>query len=120
MPGASPGIGYGLTETNALGANNNGDTYVEKPSSTGFPLPLLMDLRVIDDSGNVLNENENGEVCIKSAATFRCYWKNQEATDECLDGCCSFIDWQYSSISVVLCCTSLFDEPHSSMDLDPI
>ena len=85
MPGASPGIGYGLTETNALGANNNGDTYVEKPSSTGFPLPLLMDLRVIDDNGNVLNENENGEVCIKSAATFRCYWKNQEATDECLD-----------------------------------
>jgi acyl-CoA synthetase (AMP-forming)/AMP-acid ligase II len=85
MPNASPGIGYGLTETNALGANNNGETYLDKPTSTGFPLPLVMELRVIDDNGNVLKENENGEVCIKSAATFRCYWKNQEATDECLD-----------------------------------
>ena len=39
MPKSNPGIGYGLTETNALGANNAGDTYIAKPMSTGFQCP---------------------------------------------------------------------------------
>ena len=85
MPETNPGIGYGLTETNALGANNAGDTYISKPMSTGFPVPKIIELKIIDDEGNTLKTNENGEVCIKSAATFRCYWKNPEATEDCLD-----------------------------------
>ena len=85
MPETNPGIGYGLTETNALGANNAGDTYLSKPTSTGFPVPKIIELKIIDDEGNTLETNENGEVCIKSAATFRCYWKNPEATEDCLD-----------------------------------
>ena len=85
MPETNPGIGYGLTETNALGANNAGDTYLSKPKSTGFPVPKIIELKIIDDEGNTLETNENGEVCIKSAATFRCYWKNPEATEDCLD-----------------------------------
>ena len=85
MPNTNPGIGYGLTETNALGANNAGETYLAKPTSTGFPVPKIIELKVIDDEGKTLNENENGEVCIKCAATFRCYWKNPEATEDCLD-----------------------------------
>ncbi len=85
MPETNPGIGYGLTETNALGANNAGDTYLSKPMSTGFPVPKIIELKIIDDEGNTLETNENGEVCIKSAATFRCYWKNPEATEDCLD-----------------------------------
>ena len=85
MPETNPGIGYGLTETNALGANNAGDTYLAKPMSTGFPVPKIIELKFVDDDGNALETNENGEVCIKSAATFRCYWKNPEATQDCLD-----------------------------------
>ncbi len=85
MPETNPGIGYGLTETNALGANNAGDTYLSKPMSTGFAVPKIIELKIIDDNGNTLETNENGEVCIKSAATFRCYWKNPEATEDCLD-----------------------------------
>ena len=85
MPKTNPGIGYGLTETNALGANNAGDTYLSKPRSTGFAVPKIMDLKIVDDHGKDLKANENGEVCIRSAATFRCYWKNPKATAECLD-----------------------------------
>ena len=84
LPNTNPGIGYGMTETNALGANNAGEVYVKKPASTGFGLPLLMELKIIDDDGNDLNTNETGEVCIKSASTFKGYWKNKEATDEAL------------------------------------
>ena len=41
--------GYGLTETNALGANNAGDTYLSKPTSTGFPVPKIIELKIIDE-----------------------------------------------------------------------
>ena len=34
-----------MTETNALGANNTGEVYVQKPESTGYALPLLMALK---------------------------------------------------------------------------
>ena len=81
----SPGIGYGLTETNALAANNAGDLYSEKPSSTGFPLPKLIDLKIVDDDGNDLGTDEIGEVRIRGACNFKNYWKNQDATDEVLD-----------------------------------
>lgn len=81
----SPGIGYGLTETNALAANNAGDLYSEKPSSTGFAIPKLIDLKIIDDDGNDLKTDEIGEVCIRGACNFKSYWKNQDATDEVLD-----------------------------------
>lgn len=84
MKDTSPGIGYGLTETNALAANNHGDVYVQKPNSTGFAIPKLIDLKIIDDDDNDLPIGEIGEVCIRGACTFRCYWKNQEATDEVL------------------------------------
>ena len=30
-----PGIGYGMTETNAYGPQNTGDDYLRKPTSTG-------------------------------------------------------------------------------------
>ena len=85
MKDTNPGIGYGLTETNALAANNHGDVYVQKPNSTGFAIPKLIDLKIVDDDGNELPLGEIGEVCIRGACTFRCYWKNQEATDEVLD-----------------------------------
>ena len=85
MKDTNPGIGYGLTETNALAANNTGDVYLQKPDSTGFAVPKLIDLKIVDDDGNELPTGEIGEVCIRGACTFRCYWKNQEATDEVLD-----------------------------------
>ena len=85
MKDTNPGIGYGLTETNALAANNTGDVYLQKPESTGFAVPKLIDLKIVDDDGNALPQGEIGEVCIRGACTFRCYWKNQEATDEVLD-----------------------------------
>jgi len=85
MKDTNPGIGYGLTETNALAANNTGDVYLQKPDSTGFAVPKLIDLKIVDDDGNELPKGEIGEVCIRGACTFRCYWKNQEATDEVLD-----------------------------------
>ena len=48
-----PGLGYGMTETNAYGPQNTGDDFIAHPTSTGRPVPI-MDLRVTDPEGNEL------------------------------------------------------------------
>ena len=77
-------IGYGLTETNAGGTNAGGQFLLNKPSTAGFPMPLITEIRIVNEQNRVLDHDEEGEIEIKSASNFICYWKNQEATDEVL------------------------------------
>jgi acyl-CoA synthetase (AMP-forming)/AMP-acid ligase II len=80
FPGGFPLLGYGLTETNAVGCGNFNENYIAKPGSTGTASKPMVDLAILDDSGNKLAQGEVGEVCIRSVANFRGYWKNEEAT----------------------------------------
>ncbi len=80
FPGGFPLLGYGLTETNAVGCGNFNENYLAKPGSTGRASKPLVDLRILDDAGNELPQGQVGEVCIRSVANFRGYWKNDEAT----------------------------------------
>jgi acyl-CoA synthetase (AMP-forming)/AMP-acid ligase II len=80
FPGGFPLLGYGLTETNAVGCGNFNENYLAKPGSTGRPSKPMVDLRILDDQGNELPQGQVGEVCIRSVANFRGYWKNEEAT----------------------------------------
>jgi long-chain acyl-CoA synthetase len=78
---------YGLTETTALGSNNVGENYRNKPASVGQPTPPLMEVKIVDEMGNALVTGEIGEICFKSCANFRCYWKKEKETAEAmLDG----------------------------------
>lgn len=84
---AAPGIGYGLTETNAIGAVNAGAAYVANPASTGRIVPAVTEFKIIDADGNKLPVGERGELCIKSTANCRGYWNKPEATREAfIDG----------------------------------
>ncbi len=80
FPGGFPLLGYGLTETNAVGCGNFNENYLAKPGSTGRPSQPLVDLAILDDLGAELPQGAVGEVCIRSVANFRGYWKNDEAT----------------------------------------
>jgi acyl-CoA synthetase (AMP-forming)/AMP-acid ligase II len=80
FPGGFPLLGYGLTETNAVGCGNFNENYLAKPGSTGRASKPLVDLAILDDLGNELPQGQVGEVCIRSVANFRGYWKNEEAT----------------------------------------
>ncbi|WP_324073638.1 MAG: class I adenylate-forming enzyme family protein [Erythrobacter sp.] len=80
FPGGFPLLGYGLTETNAVGCGNFNENYLAKPGSTGRPSKPMVDLAILDDAGNPLANGQVGEVCIRSVANFRGYWKNEEAT----------------------------------------
>ena len=80
-----PGIGYGLTETNALGTLANGDEYVSHPSTAGRVVPPLTEIKIFDEKWNELPEGEIGEIAIRSESNMLGYWKNEEATSECMN-----------------------------------
>lgn len=78
-----PLLGYGLTETNAVGCGNFADSYLAKPASTGRASPPLVDLAILDDAGQPVTQGERGEVCIRSVANFENYWGRDDATRAC-------------------------------------
>ena len=80
LPAAFPILGYGLTETNGVGAGNFNENYLAKPGSTGRASPPLVKLGILDDAGKVLPQGEVGEICIRSICNFIGYWRNEEAT----------------------------------------
>jgi len=84
MAGANPLLGYGLTETNAIGCGNINENYLAKPNSTGRASPPLVDLAILDDAGAKVPQGERGEVCIRSIANFAGYWNNPTASAACM------------------------------------
>ena len=80
---ARPGIGYGMTETNAYGPQNAGDDYIERPTSAGRAVPP-MELRVTDEEGNPLPPGGVGEIWFRGPNLIRGYWNKPEATAETL------------------------------------
>ena len=81
-----PNIGYGMTETNAYGPGNNGQDYLDHPTSTGRAVPT-MQIETRDLDGKPLTTGEIGEIWFKSAVLIRGYWNKPEATaDTIVDG----------------------------------
>ena len=80
FPAAQPALGYGLTETNAVGCGNFWDNYAAKPASTGRAQLPFVDLAILGQADRHLPPNERGEIAIRSAANIKCYWENPEAT----------------------------------------
>ncbi len=82
----SPGLGYGMTETNAYGPQNAGADFLAHPTSTGRPVPI-MDLKVTDPVGTPLPTGETGEIWFKAPSLIRGYWNRPDATaDTIVDG----------------------------------
>ncbi|HEY0116310.1 MAG TPA: class I adenylate-forming enzyme family protein, partial [Allosphingosinicella sp.] len=77
---AQPAIGYGLTETNAVGCGNVWSNYADKPDSTGRATAPIVELAILAEGDRHLGPNERGEVAIRSAANIECYWRDPEAT----------------------------------------
>ncbi|MFT4769078.1 MAG: long-chain acyl-CoA synthetase, partial [Glaciecola sp.] len=79
---SSAGIGYGLTETNALGTINTGAVYRARPGSAGRPVPAVTDIAIFDEHDKPVAAGERGEVCMHSPANCLGYWNKPEATAE--------------------------------------
>jgi long-chain acyl-CoA synthetase len=81
FPHAQPALGYGLTETNAVGCSNFWGNYADKPASTGRAQKPLVDVAILGEADKHLGVGEIGEIGIRSAANIKYYWQNPEATD---------------------------------------
>ena len=80
FPDAQPALGYGLTETNAVGCANYWGNYAAKPASTGRAQRPFVELAILGPNDAHLPAGETGEIAIRSAANVTSYWRNPEAT----------------------------------------
>ena len=80
FPKAQPALGYGLTETNAVGCSNFWGNYAAKPDSTGRAQKPFVELAILGADDAHLPSGERGEIAIRSAANIKCYWKDPAAT----------------------------------------
>jgi len=78
--GAQPALGYGLTETNAIGCSNFWSNYHDKPASTGRPHKPMVEMAILGEGDRHLPPGERGEIAIRSAANFHGYWHDETAT----------------------------------------
>jgi acyl-CoA synthetase (AMP-forming)/AMP-acid ligase II len=80
FPNAQPALGYGLTETNAVGCANFWGNYAAKPASTGRAQKPLVEVAILGAGDRPLEIREVGEIGIRTAANVKGYWRNPEAT----------------------------------------
>jgi len=83
-----PGLGYGLTETNALGCVITDDEYIARPNSTGKATSPMVDIKIVDPATlEDMPQGERGEIWIKTIANARAYWNRpEESADAFRDG----------------------------------
>ena len=72
--------GYGLTET-APGVTSNAMGAEAKPGSIGKPLPGV-EVRIVDHSGDDVEDGDPGEIIVRGPNVFRGYWRQDAATAE--------------------------------------
>ena len=82
---ASPGNGYGLTETTSAVIANGGPDYLAHPDSVGRPA-VTADARVVGEDGRDLGVGEIGEIWIRGPNVIPGYWRNPEATEAAFGG----------------------------------
>jgi long-chain acyl-CoA synthetase len=82
---ASPGNGYGLTETTSAVIANGGPDYLAHPDSVGRPAATA-DVRIVGETGDDLGVGEIGEIWIRGPNVIPGYWQNPEATEAAFGG----------------------------------
>jgi acyl-CoA synthetase (AMP-forming)/AMP-acid ligase II len=80
FPGSQPALGYGLTETNAVGCTNFWGNYAAKPASTGRAHKPYVELAILGSDQARLPPGERGEIAIRSAANIKGYFRDAAAT----------------------------------------
>lgn len=78
---AAPGTGWGMTETNAIGAGIGGEDYLTRPLSSG-QCSAIFDMRILDDDDKDKPAGEPGHLVIRGTGMFREYWNRPDANAE--------------------------------------
>lgn len=82
---AMSGIGFGLTETNGVGAAASGKLFQLRPNAAGLPSPII-ELRVAEFDGTPLPVGESGEIWMRGVTVMQEYCGQPQETARALDG----------------------------------
>lgn len=74
---ASFWTGYGQSETSGAFCFAS---YSERPGSAGIP-GFLAETQIVDDYGNVLEDEKSGEIVVRGSLVFKGYWNLQEENE---------------------------------------
>ena len=78
-PDSLSGIGFGLTETNGVGAGASGTLFALRPECAGTVSPL-MELRIADVFGEPQPTGQDGEIWLRGVTVMNGYWNQPRAT----------------------------------------
>lgn len=84
FPQALPNTGWGMTETNAIGAGIGGEDYLARPASSGRCSQVL-ELQVVDETGQALPAGQRGELRVRGTSLFIEYWNRPEVNARVFD-----------------------------------
>jgi long-chain acyl-CoA synthetase len=81
FPNATPGCGWGMTETSATFTTFLGEDYEARPESSGPALPVC-DMKIMGERGERLPVGQVGELWVKGPNIVQGYWNKPQATAE--------------------------------------
>ena len=81
---------YGLSESIGPGCVHLGVDNIRKVGAIGVP-GFGWEVKIVDEQGNEVPQGEVGELAVKGPGVMKCYYKNPEATAECIHG-----DWLFT------------------------
>lgn len=74
---------YGLSESTGPGCVHLGVENTHKVGAIGVP-GYRWECKIVDENGKIVEKGEVGELCVKGPGVMTCYYRNPEATAECL------------------------------------
>lgn len=78
-------IAYGMTETSPVSFQTAADDPLERRVSTVGRVQPHLEVKVVDDAGQVVSPGEQGELCTRGYAVMKGYWDEAERTAEAID-----------------------------------
>ncbi|TMM46496.1 class I adenylate-forming enzyme family protein [Colwellia ponticola] len=83
LPEQMIGAGFGMTESNGVGAAASGDVFRYAPKSSGLVSPI-MEVKICGRDGQPLPANSVGEVCMRGVCIMDGYVGNTSATRDAI------------------------------------